>query len=176
MSGTAPGTVPGGPTPDRTGRRTGSGFGRLLVTVYGILAFAAIGRSSYELATKFTEAPVAYSLSTLSAVVYVLATVALAKGGPRWRVVAWVTVGFEAVGVLAVGAASVTSPDVFGETTVWSGFGQGYGYVPLVLPFVGLWWLWRTRPHGTRDAAPTTPEPTEPTGPLGPAAPDPEVR
>jgi len=27
---------------------------------------------------------------------------------------------------------------------VWSGFGQGYGYVPLVLPFLGLLWLWRT--------------------------------
>jgi len=147
--------------------RTGSGFGRLLVTVYGVLAFAAIGRSSYELATKFSEAPVAYSLSTLSAVVYVLATVALAKGGPHWRVVAWVTVGFEAVGVLAVGAASVASPDVFGETTVWSGFGQGYGYVPLVLPFVGLWWLWRTRPRGAAAAAPE---------PAVPADPDPEVR
>lgn len=168
MSGAAPAPAAGA-------RRTGSGFGRLLVTVYGVLAFAAIGRSSYELATKFSEAPVAYSLSTLSAVVYVLATVALAKGGPRWRVVAWVTVGFEAVGVLAVGAASVASPDVFGETTVWSGFGQGYGYVPLVLPFVGLWWLWRTRPHG----APATPEPqvpTEPTGHTAPEPPDPEVR
>ncbi|MEU2198866.1 hypothetical protein [Isoptericola sp. NPDC019482] len=163
MSATTPPTAP-------AGRRTGTGFGRLLVTVYGILAFAAIGRSSYELATKFSEAPVAYSLSTLSAVVYVLATVALAKGGPRWRVVAWVTVGFEAVGVLAVGAASVASPDVFGETTVWSGFGQGYGYVPLVLPFVGLWWLWRTRPRP--EDAPTAPPPTAPE----PNPADPEVR
>ncbi len=137
------------------GRRTGSGFGRLLVTVYGILAFAAVGRSSYELATKFSEAPVAYSLSTLSAVVYVVATIALARGGPRWRTVAWVTVAFEAVGVIAVGAASAAAPDVFGETTVWSGFGQGYGYVPLVLPFVGLWWLWHTRP--AHDSSTTSP-------------------
>lgn len=169
MSGTAP-------APDAGARRTGSGFGRLLVTVYGVLAFAAIGRSSYELATKFSEAPVAYSLSTLSAVVYVLATVALAKGGPRWRVVAWVTVGFEAVGVLAVGAASMSSPDIFGETTVWSGFGQGYGYVPLVLPFVGLWWLWRTRARAGEQTpsapAPSTPEPTAPE----PNPADPEVR
>ncbi|HWV76717.1 MAG TPA: hypothetical protein VN027_05330 [Isoptericola sp.] len=164
MSAPAPGVTPDG------ARRTGTGFGRLLVTVYGILAFAAIGRSSYELATKFSEAPVAYSLSTLSAVVYVLATVALAKGGPRWRVVAWVTVGFEAVGVLAVGAASVASPDVFGETTVWSGFGQGYGYVPLVLPFVGLWWLWRTRPRPEHHAAAPTSTAPEP----NPA--DPEAR
>lgn len=152
-------------TPGRTGR----GFGRLLVTVYGILAFAAVGRSSYELATKFAEAPVAYGLSTLSAVVYVLATVALARGGTGWRRTAWVTVGFEAVGVLAVGTASAVAPDVFGETTVWSSFGQGYGYVPLVLPFVGLWWLWHTRP-GSRGAPP------EPPAPGTTPAPDPEVR
>ncbi|PZR53772.1 hypothetical protein DNL40_06510 [Xylanimonas oleitrophica] len=142
---------------------TGKGFGRLLVTVYGILAFAAVGRSSYELATKFSEAPVAYSLSTFSAVVYVVATLALARGHARWRAVAWVAVLIEAVGVVTVGALSVTVTDAFGESTVWSGFGQGYGYVPLVLPFVGLWWLWRTRPGapsggGTPVATPTESE------------------
>jgi len=127
-----------------TGRRAGRGFGRVLVTVYGILAFAALGRSSYELAVKFDEAPVAYALSTLAAVVYVVATFALAIGTPAWRVTAWITVSIEAVGVLTVGALSLADEHAFGESTVWSGFGQGYGYVPLVLPFVGLWWLWRT--------------------------------
>ncbi|GAB3169146.1 hypothetical protein GCM10027059_33440 [Myceligenerans halotolerans] len=137
---------PGSGTGRAAARSTGTGFGRVLVTVYGILAFAALGRSSYELVTKFTEAPVAYSLSALAAVVYVVATVALALGrSPRWRRVAWGAVGVEAVGVLAVGSASLASRDVFGESTVWSLYGQGYGYVPLVLPFVGLWWLWRTR-------------------------------
>jgi len=28
---------------------------------------------------------------------------------------------------------------------VWTGFGSGYGFEPLVLPFVGLWWLRHTR-------------------------------
>ena len=148
-------------------RPTGQGFGRLLVTVYGILAFAALGRSSYELATKLSEAPVAYSLSAFSAVVYVVATLALARGRGRWRAVAWVAVTIEAVGVLVVGTLSLVNPGVFGESTVWSGFGQGYGYVPLVLPFAGLWWLLRTRssavvPRPSDDALPdpsgTTPE------------------
>jgi hypothetical protein len=125
------------------GTGTGTGFGRVVVTVYGILAFAALGRSSYELATKFSEAPVAYSLSAFSAVVYVVATVALARGRGVWRPIAWVTVSIEAVGVVTVGTLSLVAPEIFGESTVWSGFGQGYGYVPLVLPFVGLWWLWR---------------------------------
>lgn len=134
-----------------SGRRTGQGFGRVLVTVYGILAFAALGRSSYELVVKFGEAPVAYSLSTLAAVVYVVATFALAIGTPAWRTVAWITVGIEAVGILTVGALSLADEHVFGESTVWSGFGQGYGYVPLVLPFVGLWWLWRTSPGASEE-------------------------
>lgn len=142
-----------------TAGRTGRGFGRVLVSVYGILAFAATGRSTYELATKFTEAPLAYSLSTLAALVYILATVALALGGrrPGWRGIAWAAVGVEAVGVLTVGTLSLLDAGVFGESTVWSGYGQGYGYVPLVLPFVGLWWLWRTRPPST----PRLPDATE---------------
>ncbi|WP_402464722.1 hypothetical protein [Isoptericola aurantiacus] len=152
MSGTAPAS---------TGR-TGQGFGRLLVAVYGVLALAAVGRSAYQVATKLEHAPVAYLLSLLAALVYVVATVALARGGrgPHWRAVAWCAVVVEACGVLVVGALSLLEPGWFHEATVWSGFGQGYGYVPLVLPFVGLWWLWHTRPRG--DVPATTPaRPTE---------------
>jgi hypothetical protein len=29
---------------------------------------------------------------------------------------------------------------------VWSWYGIGYGFVPLVLPIFGLAWLWHTRP------------------------------
>ncbi|PRZ03269.1 hypothetical protein BCE75_11482 [Isoptericola sp. CG 20/1183] len=140
---------------------TGGGFGRLLVTVYGILAFAATGRSAYQVATKLDEAPAAYLLSLLAAAVYVVATIALARGGRgRWRAVAWCAVLVEAVGVVVVGVLSVVVPELFVEATVWSAFGQGYGYVPLVLPFIGLWWLWHTRPG--QHAPVTAPdEPTE---------------
>jgi hypothetical protein len=36
------------------------------------------------------------------------------------------------------------APEDFPKATVWSGYGSGYGFVPLVLPLVGLWWLRRT--------------------------------
>ena len=136
------------------GPPTRAGFGRVLVAVYGILALAATGRASYELATKFDEAPLAYLLSLLAAVVYVLATVALWRGGTRWRGVAWVSCSVELVGVLAVGIASLADENAFPESTVWSGFGSGYGYIPLVLPFVGLWWLWHTRPRVAEEGTP----------------------
>ena len=59
------------------------------------------------------------------------------------RRLALVAVGIELVGVLTVGFTSALEPHDFKDATVWSDFGAGYGFVPLVLPFVGLWWLMR---------------------------------
>jgi hypothetical protein len=132
----------GGPDP----AATSSGPGRVLVAVYGLLAVAATARSAVQIARDFDAAPLAYTLSAVAAAVYVLATVALARGGPRWRAVAWAAVTVELVGVLAVGAFSLARPDLFADATVWSGFGVGYGYVPLVLPVIGMLWLRRTGP------------------------------
>jgi hypothetical protein len=122
-----------------------------VVAVYAVLATAATFRSAVQVLRDFDEAPWAYSLSAVAAVVYVVATLALARGG-RWRPVAWAAVTTELVGVVVVGALSVTRTDLFPEATVWSGFGQGYGFVPAVLPVLGLWWLWRTGPREGRAA------------------------
>lgn len=119
---------------------TGHGVGRVLVFVYGIFALAATGRSSLQLATKAAEAPVPYTLSAVAGVVYVVATYALATGRRRLALGA---VSFELVGVLGVGTTSLAFPQDYPDATVWSDFGSGYGYVPLLLPFVGLWWLRR---------------------------------
>lgn len=129
-------------------RSTASGPGRVLVAVYGVFALAATARAAYQIAEKFDEAPLAYLLSALAGVVYVVATVALAKD---WRRVAWAAVLVELAGVLVVGTLSVLDAGDFPDETVWSVFGQGYGYVPLVLPFLGLAWLRRT---GSRPARP----------------------
>jgi hypothetical protein len=131
------------------GTRTGSGPGRLLVAVYAVLALSATARALVQLLTKGDEAPVAYALSLLAGVIYVVATAALARSGPRARQVAWLTIGIELAGVLVVGALSLADPGLFPDDTVWSRFGQGYGFVPLVLPLLGLLWLWRSgRPGG----------------------------
>lgn len=120
---------------------THHGFGRVLVAVYGVFAVAASARSLYQLATKAGEAPLAYTLSAVAGLVYVLATVALAADRRR---LAALSIGVELAGVLGVGALSLADPALFPDETVWSGFGTGYLYVPLVLPAVGCWWLWRT--------------------------------
>ncbi len=118
------------------------GAGRLLIAVYWVFAVSASARALYQLANEFDKAPVAYSLSALSAGVYVLATIALAGGERRPKLALW-TLVFELVGVLVVGTLSLTAPELFAHPSVWSGYGVGYGFIPLVLPVLGLIWLWR---------------------------------
>lgn len=125
-------------------RPTYSGPGRVLVAVYAVFALAATARAGVQIATRFEEAPLAYLLSAFAAVVYIVATVALARSGPSARRVAFVACSVELLGVLVVGTLSLASPDAFPDETVWSGFGRGYGFVPLVLPVLGLLWLRRS--------------------------------
>ncbi|MFJ6654001.1 hypothetical protein ACIQLJ_14515 [Microbacterium sp. NPDC091313] len=138
-------------------QRRMTGIGRVLVIVYLIMALAATGRSFVQIARSFDEAPVAYTLSAVSAVVYIVATLALMLSGRRgWYSVAWVAIVFELVGVLVVGTLSIVDPVLFQHPTVWSLYGIGYLFVPLVLPFLGLWWLFahRTAPAPTAEVAP----------------------
>ena len=120
-----------------------SGIGRLLIAVYGVLALAATGRSFVQIVRAFDEAPLAYSLSALSAVVYIVATVALIKRSAAWYRIAWITISFEMIGVLVVGTLSLVDPGLFQHATVWSIYGSGYLLIPLVLPLLGMWWLAR---------------------------------
>ena len=120
-----------------------TGPGRLLVAVYALFALSATARAVVQIATKFHHAPVAYLLSALAGVIYILATVTLANGSRVARRIAVLSCSVEFAGVLAVGTWSMLDPATFPDATVWSGYGYGYGYVPLVLPIFGLLWLRR---------------------------------
>jgi uncharacterized metal-binding protein len=134
--------APSRPTDLRAATR--SGPGRALIAVYALFALAATARSAVQLATKFDKAPLAYLLSALAAVIYIVATVCFARASRTSRRVAVVSCTVELVGVLAVGTASVLDKAAFPDATVWSLFGGGYGYVPVVLPILGLLWLRRS--------------------------------
>lgn len=126
----------------RSSRRV-TGVGTVLTFVYAIMALGATGRSFVQIVERFDEAPIPYLLSAASAVVYILATVALLLSKSRtWYLIAWIAVAFELVGVIVVGTLSVAAPDIFhADATVWSYYGSGYYWIPLVLPIVGLWYL-----------------------------------
>jgi hypothetical protein len=128
-----------------TAARTRSGPGRVLIAVYAVFALAATARSGVQIGTKFHDAPLAYLLSAFAGMVYIVATVCLARGSRTSRRVAAVSIVVELVGVLTVGTLGLVDAQAFPDATVWSGFGSGYGFVPAVLPVLGLWWLRHTR-------------------------------
>jgi hypothetical protein len=130
------------------GPSTRTGLGRVLVFVYGVFAVAATARAVVQLAIDASKAPVAYSLSLFSGIVYIAATWALATDHRRLAIT---TVLVELTGVLVIG--SLSHPDDIDKASVWSDYGNGYGYVPLVLPVIGLWWLVRL---GRRPGTPGT--------------------
>lgn len=125
-----------------------SGLGYALITIYLILALAATLRAVYQIVAKFDEAPLAYSLSLVSGVVYIVATISLVRRTGVWRTVGISALLFELAGVLIVGTLSLTHPELFDHPSVWSWYGAGYGWVPLVLPILGLIWLLRSDTSG----------------------------
>nr|WP_276543207.1 hypothetical protein [Nesterenkonia massiliensis] len=125
----------------------------LIITAYGIFAVSSFARALYQILTDFETARVAYLLSGFAAGVYILATLALARTSARAWVVALVAVLVEMAGVLGVGLWTFLDPELFNRATVWSHFGEGYGYIPLILPFIGLFWLLRHRPGTVRNSS-----------------------
>ncbi|NDC49462.1 MAG: hypothetical protein EBZ61_10370 [Micrococcales bacterium] len=121
--------------------RSAIGIGNLVIALYGVFALSATTRAVYQLIRKFDQAPLAYSLSLVAGLIYVLATVSLVRKNYR---LAQATLLFELVGVVVVGLLSIFEPGLFGHDSVWSYFGKGYAYIPLVLPVFGLWWLRRS--------------------------------
>jgi hypothetical protein len=115
------------------------GPGRILIAVYAVFALSASARSVYQLLFEFEQAPIAYSLSLLAAIVYIIATVLLSVSSLRKY--AKFAVWFELLGVVIVGTLSIVLPEFFNHPSVWSGYGIGYGFVPLVLPVLGIFWL-----------------------------------
>src|SRR3984957_697716 len=180
------------PAPSRP-QSTRTGPGRLLVAIYGLFALSPPARAGVQIVTKFSPAPVAYLLSAFAAVVYILATVTLSVGsptarrialpscstqlagvpavGPRSlparppppRRIALLSCSTELAGVLAVGTWSLADPATFPDATVWSGYGSGYGFVPLVLPVFGLLWLrhWAKRQKTSGTTPASAPRPAE---------------
>ena len=121
----------------------------VLIVVYSILGLAATGRATVQILEKFSEAPVAYTLSALSAALYVLIAVALWRG---WEKVALAGSAVELVGVLVIGTLGYVDSDLWPDETVWTGYGSGYGWVPILLPIVALYFLWQARQRRAAEA------------------------
>jgi hypothetical protein len=118
-----------------------SGPGRVLRATYALLALAAGARAAVQITEDFDRAPGAYALTAAAALVYALIAATILAPDPARRRIALIACSVELAGVLGVGLASELEPGWFGDETVWSGFGAGYGWVPLLLPLLGILWL-----------------------------------
>ncbi|MEU9333509.1 hypothetical protein AB0D49_10165 [Streptomyces sp. NPDC048290] len=121
------------------------GPGILLVWLYGVMVVGAVSRSAVQIATQFDRAPLAYTLSALAGVVYGFITYSLVRGGERARRAAFVCCAVELAGVLGVGAWTLAEPSAFPDSTVWSDFGMGYLFIPVLLPLTAMYWLRKAR-------------------------------
>lgn len=120
-----------------------SGPHQVLLAVYALFALAAGARSLVQLVTEHDDAPLAYWLSFAAATTYALGWWAIRQASAGRLGFASVMLWVELAGVLTVGTLSLVEPDWFPDASVWSGYGIGYGFVPLVLPVAGLIWLRR---------------------------------
>ncbi|MEU5593774.1 hypothetical protein [Streptomyces sp. NPDC020298] len=118
-----------------------SGPGMLLVWFYGVMVVGAVSRSAYQIATDFGRAPLAYSLSAVAGVVYGFITYTLVRGGETARRAALVCCAAELAGVLVVGTWTLVEPSAFPDATVWSDYGMGYVFIPVLLPLSAIYWL-----------------------------------
>ncbi|MEU5582093.1 hypothetical protein ABZ791_23960 [Streptomyces huasconensis] len=125
-----------------------TGPGILLLWLYGVMVVGAVSRSAVQISTDFDKAPLAYSLSALAGLVYGFITYSLVRGGDTARKAALVCCAAELVGVLAVGTWTLAEPSAFPDATVWSDFGMGYLFIPVILPVTAIFWLVRARRTG----------------------------
>jgi hypothetical protein len=128
----------------------GRGPGRLLLWLYGVFTVAALSRSIVQIILQFHEAPLAYLLSLAAGIIYAVITVALWRGGEGARRVALASCTVELLGVLVVGTMTIVDSSAFPDDTVWSYYGYGYVFLPVIVPVSGLLWLRRSPRDGER--------------------------
>ncbi|MET9131211.1 hypothetical protein ACGGAI_23555 [Streptomyces antibioticus] len=122
-----------------------SGPGIVLVWFYGVMVVGAVSRSAYQIATDFDRAPLSYTLSAVAGLVYGFITYSLVRGGDTARRAAQFCCAAELAGVLIVGTWTLIEPSAFHDSTVWSDYGMGYVFIPVLLPLSALYWLRRSR-------------------------------
>jgi len=129
-------------------------LGSVLRALYLVFAVAAGGRSLVQWAADPGRAPLAYALSTVAFGCYASGYLLVRRGtpGPSGRAALAVLAATEISGLVVVGTLSLLEPSLFPDSTIWSAYGAGYGFVPVLIPLLVLTWL--RRAPGARGADP----------------------
>lgn len=109
----------------------------LLRALYLLFAVAAGGRCVVQWAAE--PVTVATLLTTTACACYLLGHLLVRRclGTPQGRRLVRAAVAVELLGVVGVGALDAVRPGLVGST-VWSDFGMGYAFVPVLIPVLML--------------------------------------
>lgn len=124
------------------------GWGRLVIAVFWIFGIVATGFSLWGL-NDGSDVPLGPRLISLVAgVVYLMVALGMTHNGRRMRIIAWVGLIISLVGPVIVAIQELGFPSYSAAgLSPWSRFGGDYWYLPMVLPIVGLVWMWWSDPR-----------------------------
>lgn len=138
-------------------RSVARGWGRLVPLFFWIAGLGTTGIAIWQLA-KAADQPLGARLAVFFAgVIYLGAALGLTHNGRRMRMIAWICVSISLGGPLLEGLRDLgeSAPDIWSP---WAGFGSQVWYVSLILPMVGLAWLWWSNPRRIVELAEAMPK------------------
>lgn len=123
------------------------GLGRLVMAAFWLFG-AWVTTNAVIDALHWDSGPIGPVVVALVAgIVYLVAALALTHNGRRMRRLGWAAVAVEALGPVLVGLLGMGVPALSDPRSPWGAFGADYWYIPLVLPVIGLVWLWWSNPR-----------------------------
>lgn len=128
-------------------RRPALGLGRIVMAIFWLFGAWTLIVSIRSLIGIGGEPLGPALVSLLAALIYLTAAIALTHNGRRMRMVGWASVGISLAGPILTGLLGVGTSEVSAEFSPWSRFGEYYYYLPLVIPVIGLVWLWWSNPR-----------------------------
>lgn len=135
------------PRPATDNRGASYGGGRVVMAVFWVFAIYFTYTSFVDFVT-FSNQPIGPRvLSLIAALGYVLIAAAITHNGRRMRIIGWTALLVELAGVLSTGIIGLGVADIGAIRNTWANFGAGYYYAPLILPVIGLVWIWFTNPR-----------------------------
>lgn len=127
-------------------RRVARGWGRLVPLLFWIAGVGTVGIAVWQL-VKAPEEPLGPRLATLFAgVVYLGAALGLTHNGRRMRQVAWSCLSISLAGPLLEGLLGLEESTPVAWSP-WADFGARVGFASLILPIIGLVWMWWSNPR-----------------------------
>lgn len=123
------------------------GFGRVIMAAFWAAGTFIFSVAVWELVSE-SSLPIGPKLANLFAgLIYLAAASGLTHNGRRMRMVAWSAVSIAFAGPIIMGLADLGSGPSGNLWSPWADFGRETGFASLVLPLVGLAWLWWSNPR-----------------------------